>query len=418
MNNLHNNLKTMRNKVGYTQQEVADQLFVTRQCISRWEQGKTIPDIHSLEKISDIYECKLEDLLDNDCLRTFTLENANKTSKNKKNNYIFMSISILTIIISLTISLIAIKRANEEIIYSFQGVITNVDEVDKTIVVKDRGQTIYTFALDEFDQVEIVSRGSESLINKEDLKLNDTIEIYFDKEPKSNRIKRIRVLDSEIEDSFLGIIIISNGETYNQVDELPIDLQGIRYYYEDDWDFNTNFKFSDINGNYFEETDEKTVDLNLFYDAMKINHPIKIGLIYESGIDYIQTITNVSVQSYEYTHQHNYSDNYLDVHSYELNIKVTLNPVSSFESIELFEYDFNHLLINNTTYTDYLDLKLDHEIISNVIYSYVKINSLKENQFGVPYAYVNTFQVFIGGMFDISSSDDYGFVYHETIYYD
>jgi transcriptional regulator with XRE-family HTH domain len=52
MNNLHDNLKKLRNKAGYTQQEVADQLFVTRQCISRWEQGKTIPDIHSLDKLA------------------------------------------------------------------------------------------------------------------------------------------------------------------------------------------------------------------------------------------------------------------------------------------------------------------------------------------------------------------------------
>ncbi|BCR36206.1 helix-turn-helix transcriptional regulator [Mariniplasma anaerobium] len=418
MNNLHENLKSLRNKSGYTQQEVADHLFVTRQCISRWEQGKTIPDIHSIEKLAGIYECKIEDLLDNDVLRTFTLDTANKTTKNKRNTYIFLSISMILMVISLTSMIIAIGKANEEKIYSFQAVITSLDNSHTKIEISDRGNTVYILNSDEFNDVTITSRVTQALIDIDELKINDTIEVFFDKEITSKKIKEIKVLDTVVEDNFLGVIIVSDGVEYSSIEDLPFDLQGIRYYYEEDIDFNTNFSFTDSTSMYSEEDNEKNISFNLYYDSLKLDNSIRIGLIYESGINYVQTITKPSIQTYYYKGEHNYSDDYFNVHSYELTINITLNPVSSFETIDIFEYDQNNTLIETSTYDDHLDLKLDHQIEADTIYAYIKINSIKEDQFLHLYTYVNTLQVFVGDTFDVYASDDYGFVYKQTIYYD
>lgn len=56
-------LRTARQAQGQTQQEIADQLHVTRQTISNWETGRSLPDIDSLIALSDGYHLSLDQLL-------------------------------------------------------------------------------------------------------------------------------------------------------------------------------------------------------------------------------------------------------------------------------------------------------------------------------------------------------------------
>lgn len=59
-------LKEKRKELGQTQQEIADQLNVTRQTVSSWEVGKSIPDISSLIEISNLYDISLDYMLKGD----------------------------------------------------------------------------------------------------------------------------------------------------------------------------------------------------------------------------------------------------------------------------------------------------------------------------------------------------------------
>ena len=59
-------LKTVRVKLGYTQEQVAEKLFVSRQTISNWENEKFLPDIISIIKISDLYNISLDELFKGD----------------------------------------------------------------------------------------------------------------------------------------------------------------------------------------------------------------------------------------------------------------------------------------------------------------------------------------------------------------
>ena len=45
---ISNKLKLKRKELNLTQQQVADKVFVTRQTISKWELGKSQPDLISL----------------------------------------------------------------------------------------------------------------------------------------------------------------------------------------------------------------------------------------------------------------------------------------------------------------------------------------------------------------------------------
>ena len=56
-------LRRAREKKGITQQSLAEQLSVARQTISHWECGDRYPDLVTTEKISQILEISIEDLL-------------------------------------------------------------------------------------------------------------------------------------------------------------------------------------------------------------------------------------------------------------------------------------------------------------------------------------------------------------------
>lgn len=57
------NIKKFREQKGLTQDALAEKLNVTRQALSNWERGKTQPDIETLQKISEILEVSVEELI-------------------------------------------------------------------------------------------------------------------------------------------------------------------------------------------------------------------------------------------------------------------------------------------------------------------------------------------------------------------
>lgn len=59
-------LKNSRINAGMTQEQIAEKINVSRQTISNWEAGKSLPDVINLIKISDLYQISLDDLLKGD----------------------------------------------------------------------------------------------------------------------------------------------------------------------------------------------------------------------------------------------------------------------------------------------------------------------------------------------------------------
>ncbi|MGF7014336.1 phosphotransferase [Ornithinibacillus bavariensis] len=56
-------LKLRRKKAGFTQEQVAEKMNITRQTLSNWEVGKNYPDIDSIISLSQIYNLSLDELL-------------------------------------------------------------------------------------------------------------------------------------------------------------------------------------------------------------------------------------------------------------------------------------------------------------------------------------------------------------------
>ena len=57
-------IKDIRKKNHLTQKQFADKYGVTYQAVSKWENGKNIPDIVLLREIGKDFEIPMEDLLD------------------------------------------------------------------------------------------------------------------------------------------------------------------------------------------------------------------------------------------------------------------------------------------------------------------------------------------------------------------
>ena len=57
------NLKSLRRKNQYTQEDIAEKINVSRQSVAKWENGESTPDIESCIKLANLYNVKLDDLV-------------------------------------------------------------------------------------------------------------------------------------------------------------------------------------------------------------------------------------------------------------------------------------------------------------------------------------------------------------------
>ena len=88
-------IKTIREENNLTQKELGDSLGVSYQAVSKWENGKNIPDIALLKEISDKYNIDINDLLE-----------GNNKKKEKSKFPIVITICLLLILIILVIILL------------------------------------------------------------------------------------------------------------------------------------------------------------------------------------------------------------------------------------------------------------------------------------------------------------------------
>lgn len=61
----HEKLYILRRDAGMTQNDLAQELNVSRQAVSRWEMGTSMPDVDNLIAMSDLFGVTLDELLKN-----------------------------------------------------------------------------------------------------------------------------------------------------------------------------------------------------------------------------------------------------------------------------------------------------------------------------------------------------------------
>lgn len=61
-------IREHREKAGLTQAKLAEAVFATRQTVGNWERGVTLPDIHSLQLLVDVFGTTVDELLGGDAV--------------------------------------------------------------------------------------------------------------------------------------------------------------------------------------------------------------------------------------------------------------------------------------------------------------------------------------------------------------
>lgn len=77
-------LPKLRKEKNLSQEQLADRLNVSRQAVSKWENGSNYPDMNKIMLLCDVLDCNLDELLDDGVI------NSNNSSNNKFNinNYV------------------------------------------------------------------------------------------------------------------------------------------------------------------------------------------------------------------------------------------------------------------------------------------------------------------------------------------
>lgn len=57
------NLPKRRKELNFSQEQLADKMNVTRQTISKWENGTAMPDLKKITELADFFDISMDELL-------------------------------------------------------------------------------------------------------------------------------------------------------------------------------------------------------------------------------------------------------------------------------------------------------------------------------------------------------------------
>lgn len=100
---LHEKLKELRVRKGYSQAYVAEKLNITRQAISKWENGWTYPDVDNLKLLSTLYGVTTDELLQ---IFSNQSEDPEQSEKRNLHNEHYLSEKILWLLAAIATTII------------------------------------------------------------------------------------------------------------------------------------------------------------------------------------------------------------------------------------------------------------------------------------------------------------------------
>lgn len=110
-------LRKQRVVYGWSQQELADKLHISRQSISKWEQNQALPSFANVVAISDLFDISLDDLIREDEELMANFKGQPKFSSVEK--IVWLSLGIAVLIFGI---LLAFEADFEQLTPWFQGI--------------------------------------------------------------------------------------------------------------------------------------------------------------------------------------------------------------------------------------------------------------------------------------------------------
>ena len=112
-------LKEARMSSGLTQERVAEEIDVSRQTISNWENEKSYPDIVSVIRLSSLYSISLDELLKGDMKM---MEHLEESTNVVKSNQKLISAAIVNIVLIAALVMMNVLIPEPENSYFLAGV--------------------------------------------------------------------------------------------------------------------------------------------------------------------------------------------------------------------------------------------------------------------------------------------------------
>ena len=94
----HEKLQELRKSRGLTQEELAEELYVSRTAISKWESGRGYPSIDSLKEISNYFSVTIDELLSSEKLLSIA-EKENKTNLRSMCDLLFGLLDVFAMVL-------------------------------------------------------------------------------------------------------------------------------------------------------------------------------------------------------------------------------------------------------------------------------------------------------------------------------
>ena len=94
----HEKLQELRKSRGLTQEELAEELYVSRTAISKWESGRGYPSIDSLKEISNYFSVTIDELLSTDKLLSIA-EKENRANLREMCDLLFGLLDVFAIVL-------------------------------------------------------------------------------------------------------------------------------------------------------------------------------------------------------------------------------------------------------------------------------------------------------------------------------
>lgn len=114
-------IQKLRNENKWTQEQLAEKLYVSRTAVSKWESGKGYPNIDSLKDIAKLFNKTIDELLSSEEIIDIA-KRENTSNIKRTNNLIY---GLLDIISVLFIFLPLYAQRTENFVYSVSLISTN-----------------------------------------------------------------------------------------------------------------------------------------------------------------------------------------------------------------------------------------------------------------------------------------------------
>lgn len=131
------NLTNLRRQKGWSQDDLANNLDLSRQAISKWENETSKPDIDNIKKISKIFSIKIDDLINNELPDDKAVTLDVKKEEKREKTITIIKLMIIAVIILYVIS----------VIYKFASLLVIVNGVQKYANLNN-----YHYVIDEYEE--------------------------------------------------------------------------------------------------------------------------------------------------------------------------------------------------------------------------------------------------------------------------